>query len=137
MENQPLIGQPLSRLEGNAKVTGSAKYAGDYNVPGLLYGCVVNSSITKGEILKIDTTLAKDVPGVVEIFTHENRPSLAWFDLQYSDMDAPPGSPFRPLHKNEIISNGQPIGLVVATTFEQARYAAAQVHVEYEEEEFN
>jgi xanthine dehydrogenase YagR molybdenum-binding subunit len=136
MENQPLIGQPLSRLEGNAKVTGSAQYAGDYNVPGLLYGCVVNSSITKGEILKIDTLLAKDVPGVVEIFTHENRPSLAWFDIQYADMDAPPGSPFRPLKNAEILYNGQPIALVVAETFETARYAATLVDVTYKEETF-
>ncbi len=136
MSTRPLIGQPISRLEGHAKVTGSAKYAGEYNVPGLLYGYVVNSSITKGKIININTEAAKALPGVVEILTHENRPSLAWFDLQYADMDAPPGSPFRPLHNADIKYNGQPIALVVAETFELARYAASIITVDYKEEVF-
>jgi xanthine dehydrogenase YagR molybdenum-binding subunit len=133
---QKQIGQPLSRLEGHLKVTGTAKYSGDYHVPGLLYGYVINSVVTKGKIVKFDTSRARSIPGVVEFFTHENRPSLAWFDLQYADMDAPPGSPFRPLQDNEILYNGQPIGLVVAETFEIARYAATLADIEYEEEPF-
>ena len=137
MLNQPSIGQPLSRLEGHLKVTGTAKYAGEYNVPELLYGYVVNSTINKGKITKIDTSVAISLAGVVEIFSHENRPSLAWFDMQYSDMDAPPGSPFRPLHDAEIKYNGQPIALVVAETFEAARYAASLIKVEYDQEDFN
>ncbi|MCE7060606.1 xanthine dehydrogenase family protein molybdopterin-binding subunit [Dyadobacter sp. CY343] len=131
------IGQPVSRLEGHLKVTGTARYAGDYSVPGLLYGYVINSTITKGKIISFDTSRAKALPGVLEVFTHENRPSLAWFDLQYADMDAPPGSPFRPLQDADILYNGQPIGLVVAETFELARYAATLMDIEYEEEAFD
>ncbi|RYY57543.1 MAG: xanthine dehydrogenase family protein molybdopterin-binding subunit [Chitinophagaceae bacterium] len=136
MDKQPQIGRPLSRLEGAEKVTGHAKYSGDVNIPGLLYGQVINSTIAKGKIRMFDVSAALAYEGVVEIFWHENRPSLAWFNMQYADMDAPPGSPFRPLHNDEIVSYGQPIGLVVAETFEQARYAASLVHVEYDEEEF-
>lgn len=137
MPTQPLIGQPISRLEGHAKVTGSAKYAGEYNIPGLLYGYVVNSTITKGKIIHINTDKAKALDGVVEVFSHENRPSLAWFNLQYADMDAPPGSPFRPLHNEEVKYNGQPIALVVAETFELARYASTLIEVEYAAEDFD
>ena len=136
MFDQPQIGQPISRLEGRSKVTGAAKYAGEYNVNGLLYGYVVNSTITKGKILHIDTNAAKEIEGVIEVFTHENRPSLAWFDMQYTDMDAPPGSPFRPLQNAEIKYNGQPIALVVAQTFELARYAASIMKVSYEEQSY-
>jgi len=136
MSTIPAIGQPISRLEGHMKVTGAAKYAGEYNVPGLLYGYVINSTITKGKIIRFNTDAIKALPGVIEVFTHENRPLLAWFDMQYADMDAPPGSPFRPLHDSEICSNGQPIGLVVAETFELARYAATLAEIEYEEEAF-
>ncbi|TDE14704.1 xanthine dehydrogenase family protein molybdopterin-binding subunit [Dyadobacter psychrotolerans] len=136
MSTRPAIGQPISRLEGHMKVTGAAKYAGEYNVPGLLYGYVINSTITKGKIISFNTEAAKALPGVIEIFTHENRPSLAWFDLSYADMDAPPGSPFRPLYNAEVSSNGQPIGLVVAETFELARYAATLMEIQYEEESF-
>src|SRR3990170_6075801 len=125
MSTQPSIGQPVSRLEGELKVTGAAKYAGEYNVPGLLYGYVVNSTISKGKITRMDTEAIKALPGVIEIFTHENRPSLALFDMQYADMNAPPGLVFKPLRDAEVKFNGQPIGLVVAESFELARYAAA------------
>ena len=124
-------------MEGHLKVTGTAKYSGDYNEPGLLYGYVVNSSVTKGKIVKFDTEKADALSGVVRIFTHENRPSLAWFNQMYADMDAPPGAPFRPLHDGEIKYNGQPIALVVAESFEIARYAAALVEVTYDEEDFS
>jgi xanthine dehydrogenase YagR molybdenum-binding subunit len=130
------IGQPVSRLEGKLKVTGAAKYAGEYNVPGLLYGYVVNSTITKGKILKIHVEEIKAITGIVEIFTHENRPSLAWLSMQYSDMDAPPGTPFKPLDGDEVVYNGQPIALIVAESFELARYAASILKIDYEKEDF-
>ncbi len=133
----PQIGQPISRLEGHLKVTGAAKYSAEFNLDGLLYGYVVNSTIVSGKILSIDTDSVKKIPGVVEVFTHENRPSLAWFDMQYSDMDAPPGSPFRPLYDDEIKCYAQPIALVVAETFEAARFGASKLWVTYEENEFD
>jgi xanthine dehydrogenase YagR molybdenum-binding subunit len=137
MTKLPSIGQPVSRLEGREKVTGSAKYAGEYNVPDLLYGYVINSTITKGKITAIDTSTALSQDGVIEVFTHDNRPSTAWFDFQYADMDAPPGTVFKPLKDNEVKYNGQPIALVVADTFEMARYAATLVKVIYDTEEFS
>jgi xanthine dehydrogenase YagR molybdenum-binding subunit len=136
MKNKPAIGQSFSRLEGPLKVTGSAKYAGEYNVPELLCGYVLCSNITKGRIRKIHTESIKAIPGVIEVFTHVNRPSLAWFDIQYADMDAPPGTPFRPLQNDEVKYNGQPIALIVAETFELARYAVSIIQVEYDVEEF-
>lgn len=136
MENTPSVGQPISRLEGHLKVTGKAKYAAEYDAPDLLYGYIVNSTITKGKIKVIDTSEITKMEGVVEVFTHDNRPSTAWFDFQYADMDAPPGIVFKPLKDNEIKYNGQPIALVVAETFELARFAAAKIKVVYEEEKF-
>lgn len=137
MTKLPSIGRPISRLEGRLKVTGSAKYAGEYDAPDLLYGYVLNSTITKGKITVIDTADAKAMEGVIEIFTHQNRPSTAWFDFQYADMDAPPGTVFKPLKDNEIKFNGQPIVLVVAETFEMARYAATKIKITYAEEDFS
>jgi len=136
MKNIPSVGKPVSRLEGHLKVTGSSKYAGEYEAPDLLYGYIVNSTITKGKIKSIDTETVKKMEGVIEVFTHENKPSTAWFDFQYADMDAPPGIVFKPLKDNEIKYNGQPIALVVAETFEMARYAAAKINIVYEEENF-
>jgi xanthine dehydrogenase YagR molybdenum-binding subunit len=126
------VGQPADRVDGVAKVTGDARYAAEFNALDLLYGCVVNSAIAKGSIKAIDTERARQVPGVVEVLTHENRPHIAWFDRSYKDEDAPPGSPFRALRNAEILFSGQPVALVIAQDFESARYAASLVQVQYE-----
>ncbi|PRY51580.1 xanthine dehydrogenase molybdenum binding subunit apoprotein [Arcticibacter pallidicorallinus] len=136
MSVQPSIGKSLNRLEGHLKVTGAARYAGEYPGENLVYGYIANSTITKGKIKSINTKTALSLKGVIEVFTHKNRPSLAWFDFQYADMDAPPGAAFKPLADAEIKYNGQPIALVVAETFELARYAATLINVEYEEDTF-
>lgn len=127
----PLLGKPVSRVDGPLKVTGQAKYAAEFQAPGLTYGVVVSSTVARGRIKKLDTREALRVPGVLHVFTHENRPKLAWFDKSYRDEDSPAGSPFRPLYDDEIVYSGQPIALVVAETFEAARYAASLIQAEY------
>ena len=130
----PYIGSGTSRIDGVAKVTGAAKYAAEFNAPGLLHGSVVASTITKGRITRIDASAAKRVKGVLDVLTHANRPQMADDDKAYKDDVAPLGSPFRPLYGDRIMFNGQPIALVVAETSELARYAASFVRVEYEKE---
>jgi xanthine dehydrogenase YagR molybdenum-binding subunit len=126
------IGYERSRVEGKLKVTGQARYAAEYRVGGLLHGCLVPSRIARGRIVAIDDSLAREIPGVVEIFTHRNRVSTAWFDGKWRDDVAPPGHPFRPLRSEEIQFADQPVALVVAETWEAARDAAALVEVSYE-----
>ncbi len=126
------IGRPVDRADGRLKVTGGARYAGEAEVPGLLHGWVVSSAIARGRITRIDTAPALALPGVLHVFTHENRPGLAWFDRKWKDDDAPRGSPFRPLHDAEIHHAMQPVALVVAESLELARAAARLVVVEYE-----
>ena len=128
------LGKPTSRVEGRAKVTGIAKYAAEYNVPGVAHGVVVSSAIAKGRIKRIDAGDALAVAGVLDVFTHEHRPKLASSDEKYKDEVAPGGSPFRPLYDDQIHFSGQPVALVVAEEFEIARFAASLVRVEYEQE---
>ena len=71
------IGKPVSRVDGPAKVTGQAKYAAEFNMPGLVHGFVVSSKIAKGRIKSIDRSAALAVPGVLEVFAHDNRPIVA------------------------------------------------------------
>jgi xanthine dehydrogenase YagR molybdenum-binding subunit len=126
------LGKPASRIDGRAKVTGLAKYAAEYNVPGLAHGVVVSSAIAKGRIKRIHTGDALSVHGVLDVFTHEHRPKLASAHEKYTDEVAPSGSPFRPLYDDKILFSGQPVALVVAEEFEIARFAASLVRVEYE-----
>ncbi|KAA9327537.1 xanthine dehydrogenase family protein molybdopterin-binding subunit [Hymenobacter busanensis] len=127
------VGKAPSRVEGPAKVTGAAKYSAEFNVPDLVYGYVVSSPIAKGKILKIHADKVLAIPGVLQVFSHENVPGLAWFDKSYKDDVAPGGSPFRPLHDDEVKFSMQPVALVVADTFELARYAASILDIEYKE----
>jgi xanthine dehydrogenase YagR molybdenum-binding subunit len=132
LANDLHVGSPRNRIDGPAKVTGQAKYAAEFTTPGLTHGYVLSSSIAKGKITGIDTVAAEAVPGVIKIFTHENRPRTAWFSSSYQDQVGPPGKPFRPLYDDAIVYSGQPIALIVATSFEIARHAASLVDVTYD-----
>ncbi len=124
-------GMAVSRVDGRAKVTGAAQYAAEHPATDLLYGVVVNSTITKGRILGFELDAALRVPGVVDIITHANRPRMRPFKLSYKDMTAPGGFPFRPLYDNVVFYSGQPIALVLAESFEAARHAASLVRADY------
>ncbi|MBD2716222.1 xanthine dehydrogenase family protein molybdopterin-binding subunit [Microvirga sp. STR05] len=135
MSTTNYIGKPTSRVDGPAKVTGTATYAAEYSVANMAYGYVVSSPIAKGKITKIHAEEVLALPGVVQVFSHENVPSLAWFDRSYKDDVAPGGSPFRALHDADIKFSQQPVALIVAETFELARYAASVLRVEYQQED--
>lgn len=128
------IGKPTSRVDGPLKVTGSAKYTAEYDVPDLLHGYVVNSTIARGKIIAIDVSKALAIEGVVKVFTHENVGDPAWLDRKWKDQDSVSGHPFRPFHSERILYSMQPVALVIAETFELARYAASVIEITYEEE---
>ena len=131
------IGKEMSRVDGVAKVTGKAKYAAEFQVPNLAHGFIVLSTITKGTIASIDTREAERSPGVIRVFTHLNTPRMG----PGSSEEAPPrgnreeeDKSFRALQSNRIFFNRQPVALVIAETFEQARHAARLVKVAYSAE---
>lgn len=128
------LGKAVSRVDGPLKVTGKALYAGEFGTADLCTGYVVNSSVAKGRILSIDTQAALNVPGVLDVITHENRPEVASYNESYTDMDAADGKHFRPLYNDRVLFNMQPVALVVAESFEAARYAASLIRVDYETE---
>jgi xanthine dehydrogenase YagR molybdenum-binding subunit len=131
------IGTATSRVDGRAKVTGEAKYAGEFSAKNLVHAAVVESAITKGRIARMDIGAAMRVAGVIAVLTHENRPAMAGSDKAWKDDVAPEeGSPFRPLYDDKIMFSGQPIALVLAEEWETARYAASLVDIEYDKQAF-
>ncbi|RYF66323.1 MAG: xanthine dehydrogenase family protein molybdopterin-binding subunit, partial [Comamonadaceae bacterium] len=128
-------GDSVSRVDGRAKVTGEARYAAEHVETGMLFGVVVSSTIAKGRIAALHLDEARAVPGVVDILSHENRPKVRKLNLFYKDMTAPlVGSPFKPFYSDGVLYSGQPIALVVAETFEAARYASSLVRATYDVE---
>lgn len=115
-----------SRVDGPLKVTGRAKYGADHNFPGMAYGYVLLSTIANGEIESIDATAAKAAPGVLGVYS-----PLDPLDLRPTSTPLL-GSTWVPLQDKTVNYYGQPIGFVVAETFEQARDAAMLVRVTYQ-----
>ncbi|MGJ5035071.1 MULTISPECIES: xanthine dehydrogenase family protein molybdopterin-binding subunit [unclassified Bradyrhizobium] len=131
------IGTATSRIDGRAKVTGVAKYAAEFTAPDLAFGVVVNSTIPKGRVVRIDTGRALAVDGVLDVLTHANRVRMADNDDAFRDEVAPEdGSPYRPLYDDRVHFNYQPVALVVAEDEDTARFAATLVAVEYLAESF-
>ena len=71
------IGQPIDRVDGRLKVTGRAKYAAEFAVPGVVHAVLVQSTIGAGAITGFDIDAAQAMPGVLAIITPENAPKLA------------------------------------------------------------
>jgi xanthine dehydrogenase YagR molybdenum-binding subunit len=118
-----VIGQPVDRLDGPMKTTGTAPYAYDRHdvVPNQAYGYVVGSAIAKGRINSMDLVAAKAAPGVLAIVTAENAGKLNKGSFNAARLLGGP----------EIEHYHQAVALVVAQTFEQARAAAELVRIDY------
>ncbi|MBC3786498.1 xanthine dehydrogenase family protein molybdopterin-binding subunit [Spirosoma utsteinense] len=125
-DKNKLIGTPVSRIDGIAKVTGKAAYSTDYPVKNLAYAVLFKSTIAAGNIRSIDTATAEKAPGVLAVITHANAPKLN------VDGGIRGGAL---LQSPEIEFYGQHIGMVVAETFEQARHATHLISVTYDKKE--
>jgi xanthine dehydrogenase YagR molybdenum-binding subunit len=126
-----MVGKPIGRLDGVAKVTGQAKYASEYPVsPRPLYGFIVQAAIAKGRIISLETEAAERAAGVRLVMTYLNAPKQAAF--------GPPAVANRITRARPVLADaeircfGEPVALVVAETFEEARAAADLVQVQYE-----
>ncbi len=124
------------RADGFAKVTGKAKFSAEHEINGLLYGVFVCSTIAKGNIQNIIFSEAKKVSGVLNIIYYLNCPKVPGYEP--IDKSKTPNARVYTGHKvfynNQIVSNGQPIALVVANTYERAVHAASLVKVVYNKE---
>ncbi|MFD1950463.1 aldehyde oxidoreductase molybdenum-binding subunit PaoC [Sphingomonas arantia] len=123
IDQQKVIGRSHDRIDGPAKVTGTAPYAYERNgmAPNAAYGWIVGSAIATGRIVSIDSRDALAAPGVLKVVTYENAGKLAKAKNHTAHMLAGP----------MVEHYDQAVALVVAETFEQARDAAKMVRVQY------
>lgn len=130
---EQVVGKPINRVDGRLKVTGMAHYSAEIELENVAYAVLVKSTIAKGSITKIDVTGAQKAPGVLAVITHLNAPKLNNLEEENFAIGKL-GEKLMPLQSNQIYYDGQNIGIVVAETFEQARYAASLVQVTYDEQ---
>lgn len=123
---------PIDRVDGKAKVTGAAKYSAEYELPGLLYGVLVGSTIAKGSIASIDTKNAEKQPGVAGVLTYQNAPDVPG----YGSGTGPAWSGgLKIFASDKIYYYSQPVALVMADTLERAQQAASLVKVQYNKQD--
>jgi xanthine dehydrogenase YagR molybdenum-binding subunit len=128
-----IIGAMVPRIDGPLKTTGTARYASDYNFPGLVYAVPVRATVASGKIRRIDSAAAEAMPGVLLVMHHGNV-----MPLYRNAPGAGRNSESRPPFEDETVSYwGQYVAAAIAVTFEQAQAAAAAVRVEYEPAKFN
>jgi xanthine dehydrogenase YagR molybdenum-binding subunit len=125
--------QSIDRVDGKLKVTGQARYSGDYSFPNLCYGYLLQSSIAKGTIQSMDVSAAQRSPGVVAIFTPFN-PLKIYAPAQPGEQGAASGDVIPLLQDPTVHYFGQTIGFVLAESFEEARDAARLIKTEYQKQ---
>ncbi|MBY0319005.1 MAG: xanthine dehydrogenase family protein molybdopterin-binding subunit [Reyranella sp.] len=127
-----VIGQAIDRIDGRAKVTGTAAYAADNRAERMVFGSIVTATIACGRVTGIETNAARRMPGVLLVMTHQNAPQQAPFQATADDRHARPKPQ---LASDKVEYFGQPVALVVAETAETARAAASAIVVTYEKTE--
>lgn len=122
---QGVIGKPLDRPDGILKVTGTALYAAEYDLEKCAEGVIVTAPFARGRVTRIDESSVTNMPGVIALIADSHMTARA---AQGTAGEAPEQDP------RQVDYWGQPIALVVAETFEQARDAAKHLAIEFTEE---
>jgi carbon-monoxide dehydrogenase large subunit len=128
------VGRSLKRKEDPRLITGRASYVDDMRLPRMLYAAIVRSPEAHARIVSIDTTAAREQPGVEAVFTGEDLTDLA---APCPMVWAPPGVEVRvpdhwPLARDKVGYVGQAVAVVLGNDKYGVVDAAEQVIVEYD-----
>jgi CO/xanthine dehydrogenase Mo-binding subunit len=119
------IGEVTRRSDAVPKATGEFAYSSDLHAAGMLWGHTVRSPHAHARIAAIDISRAVGMPGVHAVLTHEDVPGEKLYGLEFRDQPV--------LAIDRVRYFGEPVALVAAEHPEQARRAAEQIRVEYEQ----
>ncbi|MEU5248826.1 molybdopterin cofactor-binding domain-containing protein, partial [Streptomyces asoensis] len=125
------VGTGHVRVEGLAKVTGAARYAGEVPFAQLAHGWLVLSTVARGRVRDLEEAAVLAMPGVLAVLDHRNAPPLK---TDYVGLLGTVPDPTCAVFQNDHVPHlGWPVALVVAETSEQAREAAEALVVHYEQ----
>jgi aerobic carbon-monoxide dehydrogenase large subunit len=129
------VGRAMKRKEDPRMITGRGRYTEDINPPGMLHAVIVRSPEAHADIVSIDTSGAKEWPGVVAVYTGEDLADD--FASGLAMVWVPPGVEIKtpdypPLQRDQVKHVGDAVAVVVASDRGVAFDAAEQVIVEYD-----
>ena len=119
------VGVPVPRVDGPGKVTGDASYAADVHAEGTLWAKPLRSPHAHAQILSIDTSRARAVPGVHAVVTGDDLPPNSRWGRKTVDVPL--------LAQGVVRFPGEQVAVVVADDEETAERAVALIDVAYEE----
>ncbi|MEY8000811.1 selenium-dependent xanthine dehydrogenase [Clostridium sp. Mt-5] len=122
-----LVGERIYRVDARNKTLGTAQYAGDMYVDGMLYGSALRSKYPRALVKSIDTTEAEKYPGVEAVLTAKDIPGERYSGHIISDW------PVMIAVGEETRYLGDSVALVAAETKEALQKALDLIRVEYEE----
>jgi CO/xanthine dehydrogenase Mo-binding subunit len=117
-----VLGKRIPKYDSSLKVTGAAKYMIDIKLPGMLYGKILRSRYPHAKILRIDTSKAEEIPGVVAVITAKDIPKLKFGFM--NDNIA--------LKGDTVLSTRDEIAAVAAVDEETAERAVEMIDVDYQ-----
>ncbi len=128
---ETLVGKRVRRREDPRLITGTATYLDDIKMPGMHHACIVRSTHAAARIKGVDTSAAKERPGVVAVFTGADVTGLGAVPCAASlpDLRVPH---HHLLAQDRVYYVGHPIAVVVATDRYIARDAADLIEVDYD-----
>ncbi len=132
------IGQPVPREEDPYLLRGKGRYVDDVRLVGVTRGFFLRSPHAHARIVSIDTSAAKEAPGVLLVLTSEDAAVTALGPqiprMPRKRKDGSPGfiAPQPHLARGEVRFVGEAVALVVAETVDAAKDAAELIEVEYE-----
>lgn len=115
-----IVGQPMSRVDGVARVTGQAVYTHDIRLPGMLVGRFLRSPYPHARVKQVDSTTAEAMPSVWLVWHRDQPPPITHLDG-------------REVFAKELAYQGAEVAFIVARDERAADDALAAVEVEYEE----
>jgi CO/xanthine dehydrogenase Mo-binding subunit len=124
-----VIGHEIERIDGPAKVAGTARYVPNISLPGMLHAVWVHGQRPHARLTRVDVSAARQAEAVVAVVTGQE---IAGWD----DVDPWLGPAFRDqpvLAIDRVRYFGEPVAVVAAETRAAARAAADLVRVEYED----
>jgi xanthine dehydrogenase molybdenum-binding subunit len=129
-----IVGKNIPRNDALEKVTGTATFSSDLNLPGMLHGKVLRSPHPHAKILSIDTTEAENYPGVKAVATWKNTPRVLFNTSATMTFTVPHLTPVldQYIFDNVVRYVGDEIAAVAAVSEEAASEALKLIKVEYE-----
>ncbi len=118
-----LVGTEVPRVDGLAKVKGSAIYGDDIVMKDMLYGVCRYADIAAGRLETLDISEAKKIPGVVYIATADDVKGVDRIGVIIPD--------YPPIAKDEIAFRGDVIAVIAAESYEIACLAADKITATY------